>query len=166
MGAAPLGHVSLILALEEKAMSPLATTSSSKGEAVGAPPPVMEALEDEARDVVQVEARLAPGTEGWRAFTLELRVREGFHLQATPPSSSNLVAAAIRPVLGRLRDVRFPEPEPWSVGGETLPVYRGHVRVQGAIETPAAGAPSVELTYQACDDRRCLPAVTRLVRFS
>jgi hypothetical protein len=39
------------------------------------------------------------------------------------------------------------------------------VRIEGEIESPPAGAPSLELTYQACDQGRCLPPVTRLVRF-
>jgi hypothetical protein len=38
------------------------------------------------------------------------------------------------------------------------------VALEGEIEPPAGGAPSLELTYQACDETRCLPPVTRLVR--
>ena len=45
-----------------------------------------------------------------------------------------------------------------------MSVYRGSVRLQGEIEHKGGGAPSVELTYQACDDARCLPPITRLVR--
>jgi hypothetical protein len=29
---------------------------------------------------------------------------------------------------------------------------------------PKTGAPSLELSYQVCDETRCLPAITRLVR--
>jgi hypothetical protein len=43
-------------------------------------------------------------------------------------------------------------------------VYAGQVRLEGEIDHRGAGAPAVELTYQACDDTRCLPPITRVVR--
>ena len=165
MKASPLGHVTLIDALERLGVSPVTpvvTQVSSPPETAGP----TEYLEDEARDVVSVEARLAPGTEGWRDFTLDLTVKAGWHIQPHEPSASTLVPTVIQAVLGRLRGVRYPEGELANEGGERLRVYRGRVRVTGAIEAPAAGAPSLELTYQPCDDSRCLPSVTRLVRFA
>jgi hypothetical protein len=43
-------------------------------------------------------------------------------------------------------------------------IYRGRVQIQGEVEPLAGGAPSIELSYQVCDETRCLPPVTRLVR--
>lgn len=125
-----------------------------------------EDLEDEAREVVSVDARLTPGTEGWRDFTLDLTVKKGWHIQPHEPSDSTLVPTVIQAVLGRLRGVSYPEGELAEEGGVPIRVYRDRVRITGAIEAPAAGAPSLELTYQPCDDSRCLSSVTRLVRFA
>jgi len=41
-----------------------------------------------------------------------------------------------------------------------LSVYSGTQRIEGEI---ARGETGVSLTYQACDERRCLPAITREV---
>ena len=71
------------------------------------------------------------------------------------------MATTVTAVLGSLRNVRYPSAEP---GAEGPPGYRGRVRIEGEIERRAGGAQSVELAYQACDESRCLPAVTRLVR--
>jgi hypothetical protein len=43
-------------------------------------------------------------------------------------------------------------------------VYRGRVAIEGEVERRGGGAASLEVTYQACDDARCLPAVARIVR--
>jgi hypothetical protein len=60
--------------------------------------------------------------------------------------------------------VRYPEGEPFGSPPNRIPAYRGQVSLEGEIDHPGGGAPAVELTYQACDDTRCLPPVTRLVR--
>jgi hypothetical protein len=169
MADAPAAHVTLIDALER--LGAVAAERPAVAVAAAAPRAAAGAgatagLEDEAREVVEIEARLAPGPEGFREFTLDLRVRPGFHLQPHEPDAPGLVATSVQAVLGQVRDVRFPAGEAVRLGGEARRVYRGHVQVTGAIEAPPAGAPSLEVTYQACDEARCLPAVTRLVRFS
>jgi hypothetical protein len=73
------------------------------------------------------------------------------------------VSTSLHAVLGKVREVRYPEGRPG--GDRTPPIYTGRIRIVGEIEAPPAGAPSLELTYQACDEARCLPPVTRLVRF-
>jgi hypothetical protein len=74
------------------------------------------------------------------------------------------VATAISPVLGRLRGLRYPEGAPFGAPADGVRVYADRVRLEGEIEHKGGGAPSVELTYQACDDSRCLPPITRIVR--
>jgi hypothetical protein len=120
-----------------------------------------EDLEDEAREVVEVEGRLAPGPDGAREFTIEMKVQRGFHVYAHVPGQKDVVPTALASVLGRLVDARYPEGEADAQG---LKTYRGKVRLEGRIEMPKIGAPSLELTYQACDESRCLPPVSRLVR--
>jgi hypothetical protein len=67
-------------------------------------------------------------------------------------------------VLGGLRNVRYPVAESWDGGAGPVPVYRGRVVIEGEVERRGGGAVGLEVTYQACDDHRCLPAVTRLAR--
>ena len=164
VAVAPLGHVTLVGALGRlaaeptpKGAPPLASRSSSAES---------EDLEETARDVVAVVGELLPGREGFRGFTVELDIRSGWHVVANPSEAPALVSTKLAAVLGRLRNVRYPEGLPLEVASPPLFVYQGRVRITGEIEAPKVGAPSLELTYQACDDRRCLPSVTRLVRFS
>ena len=122
----------------------------------------MEALEDEARDAVEIEARLGTGEdEFWKPFTVDLAIRPGFHVNPNPAPEQGLIATAISGVLGSVRLVRYPAGEP-SEGGAAG--YRGRVRIEGEIERRGGGAAAVEVVYQACDERRCLPPVSRVVR--
>ena len=110
---------------------------------------------------MEVQGRLGPGHDAVRPFTVELRIRRGFHLYANPAEAEGLVPTRLRAILGRLEEVRYPEGEALGSGPR---VYRGRVVLEGRIGMPKTGGPSLELEYQACDDARCLPAVTRMVR--
>ncbi len=162
IGAAPLAHVTLVRAVarlpRSAAGASVPSTSASAPAAAG-----QEALEEEARAVVEVVGRLGSG-EGWKPFTIELKVAKGWHLYANPPGHPSVIPTSMAPVLGKLRDLSYPMGEPSGPAGERLLVYRGSVRLQGEVEHKGGGAPSLELTYQACDDVRCLPPITRLVR--
>jgi hypothetical protein len=111
-----------------------------------------------------VRASLGPADAAWRPFTLELLVREGWHVQAHPASAPELVATEVQEDRGRVRGLRYPAGTPFAAAfaGETLEVYAGNVRIEGEVEA-AVDEPSVRLVYQACDDARCLPPVTRRV---
>jgi hypothetical protein len=161
MTRAPLAHVTLVRALRR-----LGTATSPAREAPAAPraaaaPSAVDALEDEARDAVEIEARLGQGEdEVWKPFTVELNVRPGFHVNAHSTDDPALVATAVSGVLGPVRHVRYPPGE--GEGG--VPVYAGRVRIEGEIEHRGGGASAVEVTFQACDESRCLPPVSRVVR--
>jgi hypothetical protein len=159
MEAAALAHVTLLRALPRLAAAPGPRPLASP------PPPAASEvdLDDEAREVVEVGGRLGAGAEDWRPFSVDLKIRKGWHLNANPAGAS-LVATSIVPVLGKLRGLRYPQGEPFGPASDVIPVYRGQVRIEGEIDHRGGGAPAVELTYQACDDARCLPPVTRLVR--
>ncbi|HEX9188468.1 MAG TPA: protein-disulfide reductase DsbD domain-containing protein, partial [Vicinamibacteria bacterium] len=64
----------------------------------------------------------------------------------------------------RVRGVRYPAAEGWDGGAGPVPVYRGRFAIEGEVERRAGGAAGVEVSYQACDDARCLPPVSRVVR--
>ncbi len=162
MGAAPLAYVTLVRAvarLQNSAAGASVLPSSAAAPAASG----QESLEDEARELVEVVGRLGSG-EDWKPFTLDLKVAKGWHLYANPAGHPSVVPTSMAPVLGRLRGLRYPAGDLAGPDGERVHVYRGSVRLQGEIEHKGGGARSLELTYQACDEARCLPPITRLVR--
>jgi hypothetical protein len=117
-----------------------------------------------AESVVQASGRVQ-GEGTWRAFVLELDVSQGWHLNANPASLPFLVPTAVSGGSGGVRSVRYPAGETLQASASLDPVaaYRGRVRIEGEVEVQGSVAPSLRLTYQACDDLRCLPPVTREV---
>jgi uncharacterized protein YyaL (SSP411 family) len=165
IGAAPLAHVTLVRAVARLDRSAVAAAPASPVAAPSsaAAASARESLEDEAREAVEVVGRLGSGEE-WKPFAVELKVAKGWHLYANAAGHPSVVSTSMAPVLGRLRGLRYPEGEPSGSGAERVFVYRERVRFEGEIEHKGGGAPSVALTYQACDESRCLPPITRLVR--
>jgi uncharacterized protein len=114
----------------------------------------------------------------WRPFRLVLDVAPGWHLQANPPSESYLVATALAAEGAQLRNLSYPAGDPLQVAFSSRPAaaYQGRVEIAGEIGRPAgpqtaeagsaANSARLMLTYQLCDDRRCLPPVTRTVQLS
>jgi hypothetical protein len=175
MAQAPIAHVTLVRALERfrqlerpaappRATGEAAAASTGQGGAPSLPAAAAPSLEDEAYDAVAVEGRLGSAAdEDWKPFRLELEVRRGWHTNANP-AGDGLASTRVAGVLGGLRNLRYPPGEAWDGGAGPVPVYRGRVVIEGEIERRGGGAPAVELTYQACDDARCLPPVSRIVR--
>jgi hypothetical protein len=128
-----------------------ATTAGPEPE--GASPP--EALDALARRVVEARAS-ASGTGAWRPLEVHLSLADGWHVNANPASEEFLIPTE---VAGEVRAVRYPAGESFHFPFAETPlrVYQGEVTIRGEA---AAGAEEVRLTYQACDDRRCLPPVT------
>jgi uncharacterized protein YyaL (SSP411 family) len=175
----PLAHVTLVRALEafreldrsllSAPRPPEAEVAPAPAEGAAAPAPAASAapapsLEDEAYEALEVEASLGRSDdEEWKPFRLELAFRRGWHANANS-AGPGLMPTKVSGVLGRLRNVRYPEGQPWDGGGGPVPVYAGRVVIEGEIEHRGGGAPAVEVEYQACDESRCLPSVTRIVR--
>ncbi len=167
MGEAPLGHVTLIRALERlRALPELPARASAAAAAADTKPAETpgEALEAEAYEAVAIDARLGSSEDDdWKPFKVELEVRKGWHVNANP-AAPGLVPVTVKGVVGSVRGVRYPAGAPWDGGGGAVPVYTGRVVIEGEIERKSGGAAGVEVTYQACDDQRCLPPVGRIVR--
>jgi uncharacterized protein YyaL (SSP411 family) len=118
-------------------------------------------------------ASAADTAGAWRPFRLVLDVAPGWHLQANPPSESFLVATTVAAEGADLRNLSYPAGEAIQVSFSERPisVYRGDVEIAGEAALgegePAANGrgtgPRLLLTYQLCDDRRCLPPVTRTI---
>jgi uncharacterized protein YyaL (SSP411 family) len=130
-------------------------------------------LEQEAEQLVTVRLELEDaGAGAWQSFRLALDVAPGWHLQANPPSESFLVATTVAAEGAELRGVAYPAGEPQRVTFSSRPIacYHGHCEIAGEVAPraarPGAQGPSARLllTYQLCDDHRCLPPVTRAIR--
>jgi uncharacterized protein YyaL (SSP411 family) len=175
---APIACVTLVRALERLRQLERPATSGPRivaqsagplhGEGASlpaaAPVPELPTLEDEAYEAVEVDGQLGRGEdEEWKPFRIELAVRRGWHTNANP-AGAGLEATGVRAVLGQLRRLRYPAGEAWDGGGGSVPIYRGRVVIEGEIQHKGGGAPAVELAYQACDESRCLPVITRIVR--
>jgi uncharacterized protein YyaL (SSP411 family) len=108
--------------------------------------------------VVKVEGRWVSPTE----LELKLIVLRGFHLQAHE-AGPGLVAtslsvpegARVEYPSGELRHLEFAE--------EAVRVYDGTVTLKVTFDQPLTAAIKLGLTYQACDERACLPGVTKAI---
>ena len=141
--------------------------AAAPAKAAPPPPSAPRPLEDEAREAVAVEAPPGERRSGRLAAVHASSSRSARAGTSTPIPP----APAPRPDHGRGRPraaaerSATPKASRWPAGPSAIPVYRGQVRRStGEIDHRGGGAPAVELTYQACDDARCLPPVTRLVR--
>lgn len=121
-------------------------------------------LEHEAERLVT--ARLTwgdGGTEGWRPFRLVLEIAPGWHLQAHPASEPYLVATEVQAEGEcKLRNLRYPEGEPLPsrFSQQPIAVYTGMAEITGE----ASGTERLSLSYQPCDETRCLPPVRRAIQ--
>ena len=172
MTQVPLAHVTLVRALEALgqlelpagATSPAAAAPAVAAAPVPAAPTAASSLEDEAYDALEIEATLGSSEdEEWKPFRLELAVKKGWHLNANP-AGAGLGPTRVAGVRGPLRNVRYPAGSAWDGGAGPVPVYTGRVVIEGEIQQSGGGARALELVYQACDETRCLPELTRIVR--
>ena len=170
MEEAPLAHVTLVRALGELRALPEGATSTrasapvSAAEQAPAAPSASEALEQEAYAAVEIDGRLGTSEdEEWKPFRVELDVKQGWHVNASP-AGAGLVPVRVAGVIGKVRGVHYPAAAAWDGGAGAVPVYAGRVVIEGEIQRRGGGAVSVELSYQACDEARCLPPVERIVR--
>jgi len=142
----PIAHVTLIRALSALGTPALAAPAP-------APPPAP--LAAVAQEVVTVQAMLDRAATGdWKPFQLELKIREGWHLNANPPLLRFLIPTEVRSGRNEVRNVRYPKADQ----------YARSVSIEGEIK-PKGDAASLLLTYQPCDDEKCLTPVTREVVF-
>lgn len=122
-------------------------------------------LSSEAESVVQSHLRVdAETSNGERAFTVTLEIAEGWHLNANPASLDFLIPTSLATDDGQSVEVAYPAGEVmrFAFAEDALSVYEGRIDLQGRLPKEFS-AKAIELTYQACDDARCLPPVTRLL---
>ncbi|HVT60717.1 MAG TPA: DUF255 domain-containing protein [Thermoanaerobaculia bacterium] len=109
-----------------------------------------------AKEVVKTAVRLeAAGEEGWRPFVLDLEIRGGWHVNANPTSLDFLIPTQVE---GTLRRVAYPAGQRlrFPFAPDEIAVYTGKAAIHGEV---GPGERALRLTYQACDEQRCLPPV-------
>ncbi|OYW21977.1 MAG: hypothetical protein B7Z55_05175 [Planctomycetales bacterium 12-60-4] len=112
--------------------------------------------------------KLAPGQEC--KILIRLTVAPGWHINANPAKPEGFPATEVS-FKGKkgtlLKDVKFPPGKSIQMPDQDEPVsvYFGKVDVFGKLVVPAEAAGMTEemeivVTYQACDENRCLPPTT------
>ena len=99
-----------------------------------------------------------------------LDVKEGWHINANPPSSPNLIPTKVAfksKLEVKMSDPVYPKGHGFQFAGEEMEVmvYEGEVAVRGTLTIPEkAGAQNdemeISITYQACNDTGCRPPKT------
>jgi uncharacterized protein YyaL (SSP411 family) len=101
----------------------------------------------------------APGT-----LLLQLRVADGYHVNAAEPGVPGLVGFRVEVINATGLDAyaQYPEGDAytpaWSPDADPVRVYQGVVEIPVLIEKtgPVKGTPLLAVTYQACTDTECL----------
>jgi uncharacterized protein YyaL (SSP411 family) len=126
--------------------------------------PSFEELASQAERLVQPNFELSePRVDGWRKFALILTIEPGWHINANPASAEFLVPTLIEAEGARLQEIVYPPGSEvkMAYGDGPLSIYEGTVEITGELHQDAEAA-RLMLTYQACDENRCLPPITRL----
>ncbi len=102
--------------------------------------------------------------------SIEISVRDGFHVQANPAANQFLIPLTISVESNEALKVgrpRYPPPTRYRLEGteEDLLVYGGVIKVPFTIQSSGSTPPHLhelqgKLKYQACDDRSCRPPAT------
>ena len=94
---------------------------------------------------------------------LVVRIKEGWHIYAADPGQDGLppLRVSVRGGTGVRVYADYPEGTPWS-HDERVRVHEGEIEFPIAMELEGewTGRPIIVVTYQACDDQRCLPVRT------
>ncbi len=118
-----------------------------------------------AAGTVKATARVTGSSDQGLRIAVDLRIRDGWHVNSDRPLSKDLIPTALSADSDRgewtLDDVDYPAPDTVRLGfqDEPLNVFLGDVtfttRVRPAGEPEGAVVP-LRLRVQACDDRVCL----------
>lgn len=107
--------------------------------------------------------RVALGPELPAEFHLVVRMKEGWHIYAAEPGRDDLppLRVSVRGGTGVRVYADYPAGSPWSHDAGVL-VHEGEVEFPVALELDGdwSGRPMLVVSYQACDDARCLPVRT------
>ncbi len=139
--------------------------------ALGVPAPLVAQLERQEKATMSVAAdRTAYAAGSEASLVVEMEIEPGWHTNSHQPTYDYLIPTEIEvavPDGWSEPSVAYPpgEMKSFSFAEEEISVYEGRVVMVATqpiptdLETDSAPL-EIALTYQACDDRRCLPPVT------
>jgi uncharacterized protein YyaL (SSP411 family) len=139
--------------------------------------PAGGSMEEESLKVVDVKIAApaqALATGGIISVDVVLRVRDGWHVNANPASDEFLIPTeiALADSAAGVTLVRVDYPEAvkrrFAFSETPLAVYEGEVRIRVRLEAEASETRplrgiALDVTYQPCDEERCLAPATRRV---
>ncbi|UYV11850.1 MAG: DUF255 domain-containing protein [Phycisphaera sp.] len=121
---------------------------------------------DEGFTPVEIYAsgdRVALGPDLPAEFHLVVRIKEGWHVYAAEPGQAELppLRVSVHGGAGVRVYADYPKGTPWA-HDESVLVHEGEVEFPVALELEGewSGRPILVVSYQACDDARCLPVRT------
>lgn len=121
---------------------------------------------DESFTPVEIYAsgdRVMLGPDLPAEFHLVVRIKEGWHIYAADPGQADPppLRVSVRGGTGVRVYADYPKGTPWSHDDSVL-VHEGEVEFPVALEIEGewSGRPMLVVSYQACDDARCLPVQT------
>ncbi|MFQ5742816.1 MAG: thioredoxin domain-containing protein [Acidobacteriota bacterium] len=159
----PLAVPTLALAVYRYQQGSAASLVAGRGPGP-ATPEGTEEIDALARRVVHAEARVSGAAlaDGWRPFEVKLEIDEGWHINANPASLDYLIPTTVE---GPVRKLSYPLAQSlrFAFAADELAVYTGRAGIRGEASSAVR---SIRLTYQACDDSRCLPPVTKTLSLS
>ncbi|WP_051560046.1 thioredoxin domain-containing protein [Marinobacterium jannaschii] len=95
-------------------------------------------------------------------FELSLSLQEGWHLQAHNSPTEQRMGLQLN-ISGA--DIDYPEAnDSECVDGKVIPLYSGRVLVRGKLNAISTPAPLLQVRYQACNQRHCLPPEIRVMQ--
>jgi thiol:disulfide interchange protein DsbD len=130
---------------------------------------VARARADERTPVEAEWRRETTATQDTRTLALDVRVRDGWHVNAHDPNRPYLIATelAVEPPPGAtVAAIDYPEAVLRSLRfapGEPLRLYEGRFTIGVKLSGAATGPVTGRLRYQACNDETCLPPRTLAV---
>ena len=132
--------------------------------------PQQGALDFEKGDVEVVLDRTAYVAGEAAELAVRLTIEDGWHANSNQPTYDYLIPTRVDldwpPDWPEAGTLRYPpgEMKTFSFAPTAISVYEGEVFVRASLAAPAAAAPGTypiraNVTYQACDDKMCLPEV-------
>jgi uncharacterized protein YyaL (SSP411 family) len=122
--------------------------------------PVSPALQ--ARELVSLEAHWADA----RSLRVRARIAPGHHINAHP-AGPGLIQTQLRVTSSAASppQVTYPPPQMQSLAfaEQPIPVYSGQADFLVHWDAAPTTSTNIVLTYQACDDRACLPPATKAI---
>ncbi|AGA29197.1 DUF255 domain-containing protein [Singulisphaera acidiphila] len=125
-----------------------------------------------AKGAVAAGSTIAPGEEF--AVDLTVKVKKGWHLNANPAGSENLIPTTValaRNQPAKVSKVEYPagDARVLEVGNAPVPLYEGTVTLKARVRLDAEAkqtpdALTFEVRYQACNDNACLAPTSLSVR--